>query len=417
MSQIDVNSASVEIDPSVATGRAGSLFDADISAHTKAIAACVEGKRILAIGAAGSIGSSTVSVLADFNPAALHVVDQNENALAELVRQFRSRVEPFDIADFRTLPLDYGSVAMHLFLREQPAYDLILNFAAIKHVRSEKDPYSTFQMFDTNIIKQHRFMDWLDGIDFKGRYFSVSTDKAANPSSLMGATKRVMEHIMFDAEVKKRAYTVTTARFANVAFSNGSLLESFTKRLAKKQPLAAPSVIRRYFVSLRESGQICTLAATLAPDRHIAIPRLDPKEHLVPLSDVAAGFLKSNGYQPEIYSDENLARNSVEKERKQGRWPLLLTPGNTAGEKPYEEFAAEGEKVVEIGLEGLQAVAYVPARGSVEAMQKDLSDYVSELRSGKTQIDMEVLKTFIARLEPAFLKTHVQSTLNLDQRV
>lgn len=405
------------IRPEIATGRDGSLFSADIAKRHDEIAALVSGKRVLAIGAAGSIGSATVAVLSDFDPAALHVIDQNENALAELVRQFRSRAEPFDIADFRTLPLDYGSPAMHAFLREQRAYDLILNFAAIKHVRSEKDPFSTLQMFDTNIIKQHRFMRWLDGIGFSGRYFSVSTDKAANPSSLMGATKRVMEHIMFDDEAGKRPYTVTTARFANVAFSNGSLLESFTRRLGMGQPLAAPLDIRRYFVSLAESGQICTLAATLAPDRHIAIPRLDPEEHLVPLSDVAKGFLTDNGFEPAIYDDEIQARQSVEAEKNQGRWPLLLTPGNTAGEKAFEEFVADSETASEIGLGGMCGVSYVPTDGSVGKMMADLSDYVRALDVDPLALTTDALKAFIAQLEPAFLDTHVQSKLNLDQRV
>lgn len=401
----------------IATGRDGSLFSADIAARHDEIAALVSGKRVLAIGAAGSIGSATVSVLSDFEPVALHAIDQNENALAELVRQFRSRAEPFNVADFRTLPLDYGSPAMHAFLREQPTYDLILNFAAIKHVRSEKDPFSTLQMFDTNIIKQHRFMRWLDGIGFSGRYFSVSTDKAANPSSLMGATKRVMEHIMFDNEAGKRPYTVTTARFANVAFSNGSLLESFTQRLVLNQPLAAPLNIRRYFVSLAESGQICTLAATLAPDRHIAIPRLDPEEHLVPLSDVAKGFLADNGFEAAIYEDETKARSSVDAEKVRGCWPLLLTTGNTAGEKAFEEFVADNETATEIGLDGMRGVPYVPSHGSVGGMMTVLSDYVRSLDTHPSALTTDALKALIAQLEPAFLETHVQSNLNLDQRV
>jgi FlaA1/EpsC-like NDP-sugar epimerase len=404
------------VNPAIATLRDHSLFAEDISAHHDAIAALVRNKRVLAIGGAGSIGSATTTTLSDFAPSALHVVDQNENALAELVRQFRSRADPFEVEDFRTLPLDYGSMAMRTFLAQQPAYDLILNFAAIKHVRSEKDPFSTLQMFDTNIVKQYRFMGWLDALDFKGRYFSVSTDKAANPSSLMGATKRVMEHIMFDNEAGARPYTVVTARFANVAFSNGSLLESFTKRLALGQPVAAPQDIRRYFVSLEESGQICTLAATLAPDRHIAIPNLDPETHLVPLSDVAKGFLRDNGYEPHVHNDEAVACRAVEADRAKGRWPLLLTPGNTAGEKPYEEFVASTETVSDIGLSQMKGISYVPTSGSIGTMIVALESYISELGIYPKRLTTDALKAFIAQLEPAFLDTHVQSALNLDQR-
>lgn len=405
------------IRPEVATGRQGSLFSGDLISRRNEITAVVAGKRVLAIGAAGSIGSATIATLSDYGPEALHVVDQNENALAELVRQFRSRAEPFNVTDFRTLPLDYGSVAMHAFLLDQAPYDLILNFAAIKHVRSEKDPFSTLQMFDTNIIKQHRFIRWLSGINFSGRYFSVSTDKAANPSSLMGATKRVMEHVMFDTQVSQAAFTVTSARFANVAFSNGSLLESFTRRFGANQPLAVPKDIRRYFVSLSESGEICTLAAVLAPDRFIAIPRLDPKQHLVLLSDVAKDFLEDNGYMAAIYDDELRARHSVDAEMRKGCWPLLLTKGNTAGEKPYEEFVAHGETASEIGFNGMLGVAYVPAVGSVSAMMSELSAFVRTLDNDEPTLTIGVLKEFISQLEPAFLETHVHSELNLDQRL
>lgn len=400
----------------IATGRTASLFQADLTNNDQTLRDHVAGKRILAIGAAGSIGSNTVRVFSRYAPAALHVVDQNENALAELVRQFRSQVELFDVADFSTLPLDYGSPAMLAFLQSEAPYDVILNFAAIKHVRSEKDPFSTLQMFDTNIIKQHRLLRWLEAITFSGRYFSVSTDKAANPSSLMGATKRVMEHIMFDTD-HPRDFGVTTARFANVAFSNGSLLESFTNRLASNQPIACPQDIKRYFVSLEESGQICTLAAILAPDGHIAIPRLDPQDHLVLLKEIAVKFIEENGFTPKIYSDENAAKSSVETDKLCGYWPLLLTLGNTAGEKPFEEFIAKNEIAKEINLIAMQSISYVPSNGSVAEMMAKIEAMLSDLEGGDTQLSSDRLKDIIALLEPDFLKTHVQSDLNLDQRV
>ncbi len=403
------------IDPSIATGRSSSMFNADMTSNHDVLGAAIKDRKVLAIGAAGSIGSSTVHVFSNFGPRSLHIIDQNENALAEIVRQFRSRHDGFNISDFRTLPLDYGSLATRQFLHSQSTYDVVLNFAAIKHVRSEKDSFSTLQMFDTNILKQARFLGWLGETSFDGKYFSVSTDKAANPSSLMGATKRVMEHVMFAGEGRSAISKakVSSARFANVAFSNGSLLESFINRLRRLEPIACPSGIKRFFVSLEESGQICTLASLLAPDAHIAIPRLNPKNHLTPLEDVARRFIHANGLEPRVYTDELEAIRSVESDLNKGCYPLLLTPANTSGEKPYEEFVSKNESVHEIGLSGLRSVPYLPSNGdvnlTVNKIQKALGD-----QSNLTDIDD--LKAFIAELEPEFLDTHVKSELNLDQR-
>lgn len=401
-----------------ATGRSTSLFNEDISENHDALSAAVKGKRILAVGAAGSIGSNTVATLVKFAPHTLHVIDQNENAQAELVRQMRNSAEPMQVEDFQTLPLDYGSPATRLFMEQNKPYDLILNFAAIKHVRSEKDPFSILQMLDTNIIKQARFRDWIAATSPNADYFSVSTDKAANPVSFMGATKRIMEHVLFDG-AREAGLTgrVTTARFANVAYSNGSLLQSFENRLARNEPLAAPKGIERYFVSLEESGQICTLASLLAPHAHVAIPRLDPKEHLVPLQSVAENFLSAHKLEPVHMSDEREACTRVAELRAKGQYPLLLTSANTAGEKPYEEFVGKGEKAVEINLKHMQAVPYIGIRSgnSVPHIVGQLSEYVAGEKSeamGKDEI-----KNLIAQLEPDFLQSHIESKLNLDQRV
>ncbi len=400
----------------IATGRSGSMFAADIAEARDRIRDEVEGRRVLAIGAAGSIGSSTVDVLLSFAPAVMHVVDHNENGLAELVRRLRSREQGLLETDLRTLPIDYGSAAMRYFLESEAPYDLVLNFAALKHVRTEKDPYSTLMMFDTNILKQARILTWLTRGKRAKRYFSVSTDKAANPSSLMGATKRVMEHVMFDRTLAAGVPCVTSARFANVAFSNGSLLQSFENRLARGEPIACPRDIRRYFVSLQESGEICALAATLFDDREIAIPRLNPRDHLVLLEDIARAFIEGHGFVPEIYDNEGLARRNAAKDRVAGRWPLLLTPPDTAGEKPYEEFIAEGETPKEIGLSSLQSIPYLQTEGSVAKMLEDLTAVLSDWEHDAVVLNKDRLKAIVAFLEPAFLKTHRDSTLNLDQR-
>lgn len=406
---------------SLATGRSVPLLTEDLRKFADTLKERIRGRRILAIGAAGSIGSSTVEVLAGYEPASLHVVDQNENELAELVRTLRSREQALAVEDFRTLPLDYGSPAMRLLLHEQAPYDIVLNFAAIKHVRSEKDVFSMLQMFDTNFRKQAQLLRWLNETGFSGRFFSVSTDKAANPSSFMGASKRLMEHVMFSGEAAAGLEaSITSARFANVAFSNGSLLQSFERRLQQGQPLAAPADTRRYFVSLEESGQLCALASICGPDQHIIVPRLNPDEHLLLLEDMASGFLENTGFKPEIMTDEAQARASVGKLRAEGRWPLLLTPLDTAGEKPYEEFIAEGETALDVGFNELMGIAYKPAeKGLVSALIDDVETIFRETATAArpVMVDKDYLKNLVARIEPSFLQTHKSSDKSLDLRV
>lgn len=401
----------------IATGRSGSLFEADIAQSEDALQSAISGKRVLVIGGAGSIGSSTVLQIAMRNPDTLHIVDQNENGLAELVRQLRSQPDIWTARDFQTLPLDYGSAAMRHLLHSQKPYDLVLNFAALKHVRSEKDPFSTLQMFETNLLKQERFMRWMTQTGFAGRFFTVSTDKAANPSSMMGASKRAMEHVLFNSSVAAMLPGVkTSTRFANVAFSNGSLLQGFENRLARVEPLAAPRDTRRYFVSLRESGELCVIAATLAPDRTIVIPRLDPEKHLVPLQAVAENFLRHHGYEPVHYDNEREACAAARRETQNGRWPLLLTALDTSGEKPYEEFMTKREQAREIGLPNLQAVNYLEVgQPAIDAMLRQTEALLADTSAGGPSKDR--LKAVIAMVEPDFLTTHKDSIANLDQRL
>ena len=402
----------------IATDRSTSLFQTDMDQHADEIRATVAGARILVIGGAGSIGSATVRELVRFAPAAMHVIDQNENELAELVRCLRSASETFPVEDFRTLPLDFGSISAGAFLRSGPGYDLVLNFAAIKHVRSEKDSFSILQMFDTNIVKQARLLGWLEALGFQGRYFSVSTDKAANSTSLMGASKRVMEHAMFDPSlVPELNCTITSARFANVAFSNGSLLQSFQNRLRLGQPLAVPEGTRRYFVSLQESGQLCTLAAVTGTDRHILIPRLDPETYLIELQIVAERFCEIMGHRPKHYRDEDQARQAVAQDRATGSWPLLLTGLDTSGEKPYEEFVADGEHAKELGYEALMGVPYL-ALNDPGTMAHLMAELETLFESSATRpVDKNMLKEIIALAEPDFLNRHHDSGRSLDQRV
>ncbi|SEP05591.1 Polysaccharide biosynthesis protein [Luteibacter sp. UNC138MFCol5.1] len=337
-----------------------SQFADDIVARETELRQMTRGARVLVVGGGGTIGSATTMLLAALRPAALHVVDQSENYLAELVRDLRSQPDGLHVDDFRALPLDYGSPVMGRFLAESAPYDFVLNFAALKHVRSEKDVYSLLQMLDTNVVRHVRFRRWLLAHGHGKRYFSVSTDKAANPTSLMGASKRLMEDVVFDPALCQGA-VATSARFANVAFSNGSLLQSFLTRMAKRQPFAAPRDTRRYFVSQAESGQICLLSALLGNDQNVLFPKLDPVSQLQPLQGVAERVLQSMGYTAELFVDEDEARGAVEALAAEKRWPLLLTPLDTSGEKPYEEFVGHGESALESGLQTLGAVRHVPS--------------------------------------------------------
>jgi FlaA1/EpsC-like NDP-sugar epimerase len=398
----------------LATRRTDDLFAEDLQRRHEEIRERMAGKRVLVIGGAGSIGSSTIEQITLFAPQCLHVVDVNENGLAELVRNLRSRPEGLQIEGFRTLPLDFGSSIFRRFLAEQEPYDHVLNFAALKHVRSEKDAYSLMQMLDTNVLKPARLLRWLEEIGGSPAYFCVSTDKAANPVNLMGATKRLMEHVVFSGEIASRlAARITSARFANVAFSDGSLLQGFLRRLERRQPLACPRATRRYFISLKEAGEICLLAAACAADRQLLIPRLDPEKDLLDLEAIAVAVLRHHGWEPLVYQDEDECRRNLERDRQQGRYPLLLTSLDTSGEKPYEEFVGEGESSVEVGMAQLLSVAYrrLP-EGSVYSLVAKLDELVQGAGPG---CDKCQLVTLIRSRIPEF--QHLERGKNLDGRM
>jgi FlaA1/EpsC-like NDP-sugar epimerase len=395
----------------IVLGREGSHFSADLAGRDHDLRAAVTGSRVLVVGGGGTIGSATTMLLADLSPACLHVVDQSENYLAELVRDLRGRPGGLAVQDFRTLPLDYGAPVMGRFLADAKPYDLVLNFAALKHVRSEKDVYSLLQMIDTNVVRHIRFRRWLKAAGHARRYFAVSTDKAANPTSLMGASKRLMEDIVFAADLSTGS-NESTARFANVAFSNGSLLQGFTQRLAKRQPLAAPRDTRRYFVSQRESGEICLLASVLGRAGAVLFPRLDPESQLQPLDEVAVRFLHASGYAAEFFEEEDAARSAVEALSRERRWPLLLTSLDTSGEKPYEEFVGTGEQRIESGLHTLDAVAHLESRALSAGVIAMLEEAVS---SDTSAINKQAIVDAIQACIPSF--SHRETGKSLDDRL
>jgi FlaA1/EpsC-like NDP-sugar epimerase len=398
----------------LATGRTSSLFADDLAANSEALRERIEESRILVIGGAGSIGSATVREIVKFNPRSLHVIDQNENNLVELVRSLRGDSDGIRLNDFRLLPLDFGAPVMRRFLHENGTYDFILNFAALKHVRSEKDIYSLTQLIDTNLVKQLRFMRWLGELNFRGRYFCVSTDKAAEPINLMGASKRVMEKLIFSKRIVPGAsWQVTSARFANVAFSNGSLLFGFRNRLALRQPIAVPQHTRRYFVSLPESGQICLLAAVLPPSHLILVPRLDINTDLHDLQSIGEAYLHASGFAARAYENETEAKKNIQEDIKRGAYPLVLTPRDTTGEKEFEKFIEEGEVAREIGFKTLQAIHQEDTHGeALEIVMKRFEDLVDGISSQITKRDIVEM---MASVVPSF--THHETNRNLDERL
>src|SRR5579862_1607900 len=396
---------------SIVTGRTESLFASDLEASRDRVFAKVRDRRILVVGGAGSIGAATVRIILDYRPSALHVVDHNENYLAELVRELRGRSAGIPDIDFRALPLDYGGPVMERLLADSPPYDVVLNFAALKHVRSEKDIYSVLQMFDTNLVKHIRFKRWLAEHRHGATYFAVSTDKAANPVSLMGASKRLMEDLIFEVAAESWQST-TSARFANVAFSNGSLLQGFGYRLAKRQPLAVPRDTRRYFISHQEAGELCLLATCRIADNHIAVPRVDGTLQLQLLEDTACACLEHWGLRAERYRDEAQARNDVERLAREGRWPLLLTPLDTGGEKPFEEFVGAGEAATDCGLLNVSALRHISGLVTEQKLFDRIARWVEE--PGLAIAKAEFISTISAAL-PNF--RHSQSERNLDQRL
>lgn len=322
-------------------GRRHSLFQEDRENARALLTEKIAGARILVIGGAGTIGSSFVKQLVPFRPGVLHVVDPAENNLVELVRDLRSSTLPVPEA-FRTVSIAMGSLSFSHFMASEPPYDYVVNFSALKHVRVERDPFSLMRMLEVNLFALEGLLRLL-AEQGKTRVFSVSSDKAVNPANLMGASKALMEQILY-AYSDRVPYT--TARFANVAFSDGSLLQGFCRRFEKGQPLSAPNDVRRYFISYEESGQLCLLACFLGDNRHIFVPKLDPDSDLKTFSQIAELYLLAQGFTPRLMASDEAARMAA-SQRNPGEkgWPCHFSGSDTSGEKPFEEFVGTRETV------------------------------------------------------------------------
>ena len=391
------------------THRPESMFLPDIEKNREQLSREIKGRSVCVIGGAGSIGSSFIKAVLRFEPRSVVVVDLNENGLAELVRDIRSTHGLYCPNELRCYTLNFADPIFERILREEKGFDIVANFSAHKHVRSEKDRYSVQALIENNDIKAKRLMDLLK--EFPPRhFFCVSTDKAANPVNIMGASKRIMEDLVM---AYNQYFKVTTARFANVAFSNGSLPDGWMHRLQKQQPLAAPSDVKRYFVSPEESGQICMLACILGRGGEVFFPKLG-EEQMLTFSSICDNFVEANGLEKQECETDAEARLLAFEMKKThtGKYPVRYFTSDTTGEKAFEEFYVPGEK---LDLQRFQALGVVEqtARHSMEEVVEffnRLEAIFQQENFTKAQV-VEAIKTFIPNFE------HEEKGKNLDQKM
>jgi len=370
-------------------GRDNELLIDDILAMHHKLQEKVQNCTFLVLGGAGSIGSAVVKEIFARKPKKLHVVDISENNLAELVRDIRSSFGYID-GEFATFALDIGSREYDAFINNDGQYDYILNLSALKHVRSEKDPFTLMRMCDVNIFNTDKTLTQAIKNKTK-KYFCVSTDKAANPVNMMGASKRIME--MF-VHRKSLDIEVSMARFANVAFSDGSLLHSFNMRLEKHQPIVAPNDVKRYFVTPKESGELCLMSAIFGENRDIFFPKLSEELHLISFADIAVKYLKEKGYEPYLCESEDEAREKVKTLPKEGKWPCLFTKSDTTGEKDFEEFFTENET---LDMQRFQSLGVIKNKldfdaEKLNAFEQKMTEYKEQLSWSKEDIVSEFFK-------------------------
>ena len=390
------------------TFRPVSMFAHDIKANEEKLTEEIRGKKVCVIGGAGSIGSSFIKAILRFEPTSVVVVDLNENGLAELVRDVRSTEGLYVPDEFRCYTLNFADPIFERIFREEKGFDIVANFSAHKHVRSEKDRYSVQALIENNDIKAKKLMDLLTVYPPK-HFFCVSTDKAANPVNIMGASKRIMEDLVM---AYNKYFKVTTARFANVAFSNGSLPDGWIHRLQKKQPLAAPSDVKRYFVSPEESGQICMLACILGRPGEVFFPKLG-EDQMLTFSSICDDFVKAEGFtKKECSSDADAKQYASAMDYDSETYPVVYFNSDTTGEKAYEEFYVPGEKVDMhrfLALGVVEQTARHPL-SEVNAFFQKLEGIFEKDDFTKAQV-VDAIKTFIPNFE------HEEKGKNLDQKM
>lgn len=389
-------------------GRDRKLFVDDIISHENDLSEKVSQSSFLVIGGAGTIGQSVCKEIFKRSPKALHIVDVSENNLVELVRDIRSSLGYIQ-GDFQTLPLDCGSLEFDVFVEQSKfKYDYILNLSALKHVRSEKDPYSLMRMINVNILNTEKTVKHAISLG-ASKYFCVSTDKAANPVNMMGASKRIMELFLMRRSLE---IPISTARFANVAFSDGSLLHGFHQRILKNQPISAPDDVRRYFVTFQESGELCLLSCLLGENRDIFFPKLSEELNLVTFSDIAVRFLANAGFEAFPCSSEDEARRRVNELSRQRKWPCYFFKSDTTGEKDFEEFYMEHEM---LDLNRFKDVGIVKNELKFDAQKLGYFQSTIETLKKEKNWSKEKLVSLFHELLPEF--THEEKGKYLDSKM
>lgn len=390
------------------TKREKSMFEPDIVRHKEKLSEKIKGKTVLVIGGAGSIGSSFIQAILPFTPKTLVVVDVNENALTELTRNLRSTKGMYVPDDYVTYPMDYAAPIFGKMFKDRGGFDIVANFSAHKHVRSEKDIYSVEALIQNNVLHARELLELLSKYPPE-EYFCVSTDKAANPVNIMGASKRVMEDVVFGYSDK---FPVKTARFANVAFSNGSLPAGFLERIARHQPISAPLDVERYFVSPQESGHICLLACMLGENREIFIPKLK-KAQMMTFDAIAVSLLKEYGYDVVLCdSDEEALRKAADFVNDDRRYPVHFSISDTSGEKTYEEFYTDAETVDMERFESLGVIVgkQIPEKEKIDRLFEELSRAFGNNNTTKQNI-VEILSSYLPDFE------HLEKGKSLDRKM
>ncbi len=390
------------------TKRPSSMFCPDITANRDALGRGISGKTVLVIGGAGSIGSSFIKALLPFRPASLVVVDYNENALAELTRDLRSTKGMYVPEDYVPYPMDFASPVFEKMFRSRGGFDIVGNFSAHKHVRSEKDIYSVEALLQNNVLHAKLLLDLLAEYPPE-EYFCVSTDKAANPVNIMGASKRIMEDVIFSYS---DSFPVKTARFANVAFSNGSLPAGFLARIQKLQPLSAPSDVRRFFVSPEESGQICLLSCILGENRAIFFPKL-AEAQMMTFDAIATELLKAHGYEVlECGSDEEAIDKAEDLKRGSNLYPVHYAVSDTSGEKPFEEFVTDTETADYDRFRSLGVITGkgIPDKQKVAALFAALNAAFDKPETTKEEV-ISIMQLYLPNFE------HIETGKSLDSKM
>ena len=388
-------------------GRRLPLFEEDLSSSGVRLKDLVSSGRFLVIGGSGSIGQAVTREIFKRDPKTLHVVDISENNMVELVRDIRSTVG-YGNGDFKTFALDCGSVEFEALIKNEGPYDYVFNLSALKHVRSEKDPYTLMRMIMVNVFNTIKTLRLAKEMGAK-KYFCVSTDKAANPVNMMGASKRIMEMFLMRESLVQE---ISMARFANVAFSDGSLLHGFNQRFSKKQPFSAPNDVRRYFVTPQESGELCLLSGLLGDNRDIFFPKLSEKLHLITFSEIAIRYLRDHGYEPYECESEDEARDRAEELIANKQWPCYFFESDTTGEKDFEEFFTDNE---DLDMERFETVGVIKNQPDFdEAKLDDFMDGIEALREKGTWTKDDIVKLYFGLL-PEF--AHKETGKYLDQRM